>query len=341
MTARVATRLLAWALFAALLLHCPPARADTTCTVQANALAFGTVNATTQKDATTTFNVTCNTAGLAVLGSARVRLCLSIGDGSGGAGQYLPRRMSSGSNLLAYQLYRDAARSQVWGATGNASVPTPTVVDLAYSVPLLGGSLTVPVTVYGRVPSGQALTVGSYGSSFSGAAATIQYAFNESIIGNTTVPTTCTSAITGAKTASNAFLFTVSATVAPQCSTYVTSDLDFGTVTTPRITSNIDKATTIGLTCTNQTAWNIGLDNGGNANGSVRRMRQGTSGNYVSYELYRDSARSLRWGNTIGTDTLTGTGNGAAQTTTVYGRVAPQSPAAGSYQDTITVTITY
>ncbi len=328
----------------ALLLGCgvaPMARADTTCTVQPTTLAFGPVTATAVRDATTTFNVTCNTTGLAVLGSARVRMCIGIGDGSGGVGQYLPRRMSSGSNIVQYQIYRDSTRTQVWGATGNATVPNPLVLDFAYSVPLLGGSLTQQVTLYGRVPSGQSLTVGSYTSNFSGAATTIQYAYNESIIGDTTVPSSCTTAITGAKTASNAFPFSVTASVAPQCSTYVTSDLDFGTVAAATIASNVDRTTTIGLTCTNQTAWNIGLNNGANANGSVRRMRLGSTANYVSYELYRDSTRAQRWGTTIGTDTLTGTGNGSAQTVTVYGRVPPQSPAAGSYTDTVTVTITY
>ncbi|MDG2526774.1 spore coat U domain-containing protein [Stenotrophomonas sp. HITSZ_GD] len=333
-----------WLALAACALWCGivgAARADTTCTVQPSTLAFGPVTATATRDATTTFNVTCNTAGLSVLGTARVRLCLSIGDGSGGVGQYLPRRLSSGSNTLQYQIYRDSARTQVWGATGNATVPNPLVVDLAYSVPVLGGALTQQVTLYGRVPSGQSLTVGSYASNFSGAATTLQYAYNESIIGNTTVPSTCTTAITGAKTASNAFPFSVTASVAPQCSTYVTSDLDFGTVTAPAIAGNLDRTTTLGLTCTNQTAWNIGLDNGANASSSTRRMRLGSTGSYVSYELYRDSARTQRWGTTIGTDTQAGTGTGSAQTVTVYGRVPPQQPAAGSYTDTVTVTITY
>jgi spore coat protein U-like protein len=58
--------------------------------------------------------------------------------------------------------------------------------------------------------------------------------------------------------------------------------------------------------------------------------------------LYRDSARSLTWGQTVGTDTAAGTGTGAAQTLTVYGRVAPQNtPAAGTYTSTVTATVTF
>ena len=48
------------------------------------------------------------------------------------------------------------------------------------------------------------------------------------------------------------------------------------------------------------------------------------------------------WGNTVGTNTIAGTGSGGSQSYTVYGRVPPQTtPAAATYTDTITVTVTY
>ena len=59
----------------------------------------------------------------------------------------------------------------------------------------------------------------------------------------------------------------------------------------------------------------------------------------VNYALYRDASRTLNWGNTVGTDTVSGSGNGTAQTLTVYGRVPAQTtPAAGVYNDSVTVT---
>lgn len=57
----------------------------------------------------------------------------------------------------------------------------------------------------------------------------------------------------------------------------------FGSVPGP-ITSNVDQTTS------------IGLDNGLYASGTTRRMRNG-AGQFVVYELYRDSPRSVRWGN--------------------------------------------
>ena len=48
------------------------------------------------------------------------------------------------------------------------------------------------------------------------------------------------------------------------------------------------------------------------------------------------------WGNTVGTDTVAGTGNGASQAYTIRGRVPIQTtPAPGAYADTVTVTVTY
>jgi spore coat protein U-like protein len=117
------------------------------------------------------------------------------------------------------------------------------------------------------------------------------------------------------------------------------ADLDFGTA--GPLTSNVDNQTTFGVTCTDQAPYNIGLDNGQNASGGVRRMADG-NGNFVSYALYQDNGRTTAWGDTVGTDTEAGTGSGDEQTITVYGRVAPQTtPPAGSYQDTVVVAVTY
>ena len=60
------------------------------------------------------------------------------------------------------------------------------------------------------------------------------------------------------------------------------------------------------------------------------------------YFLYRDVARSLNWGNTVGIDTVSGTGTGNAQSLTVYARVpASQSPVPGGYRDTIVAMVTF
>lgn len=69
-------------------------------------------------------------------------------------------------------------------------------------------------------------------------------------------------------------------------------------------------------------------------------MTDGTA--LVNYNLYREAGRLTNWGNTVGTDTVGGTGTGLVVNSTVYGRVPIQTPPApGTYTDTITVTVTY
>lgn len=344
-------RPLPWLLMLLAALACAgTARADTTCTTTTPVTAaFGNIsNASGAPTVTTTsFNITCSTTALSLLATASVRACIGIGTGTTGVAISPLRRMTNASgDPMSYQLFTSAAYSTIWGLTPGTT-PAPLGVDLNYSVPLLtGGSGAVTVTIYGRIPAGQTLSAGSYTSAFSGADVRLEYAFNEVLLGTATAPAACTTAagVTGHKVATGGFPFTVTANVLPQCSTYVNTDMDFGT-NAGAIAANIDRTSTIGLTCLNRTAYTIALDNGLYASGTTRRMRHTTNPAwFIPYELYRESGRSQRWGNTsLSVDMVAGTGTGSAQTLTVYGRAPPTvgAVAAGSYSDQIKVTITY
>lgn len=123
--------------------------------------------------------------------------------------------------------------------------------------------------------------------------------------------------------------------------------LDFGTPVPGILSSNIDAATTLSVTCTNLTPFTLGLDGGLNSGGSVsaRKMKGGPANELINYAIYRDTLRTLNWGVTIsGTpDVVSSTGSGVAQTFNVYGRVpGPQTtPQPGTYTDTVTLTLTY
>lgn len=341
--------LLASLLALAALLGAGSARADTTCTTTTPVTAaFGNVAnaASAPVFTTTTFTITCTTTALSLLATASVRACLGIGAGTTGTTLSPLRRMTNASgDPLSYQLFTSSAYSTIWGLTPGTT-PGPQVVTLNYNVPLLtGGSGAVSVTIYGRIPAGQTLSAGAYSSAFSGGDVRLQYAFNEVLLGTATAPAACTTTagVTGNKVATGGFPFTVTANVLPQCSAYVTTDMDFGS-NAGAVTGNIDRTSTIGLTCINRTAYTIALDNGLYASGTVRRMRHETDPAwFIPYELYRDGARTQRWGSTANVDLVSGTGTGAAQTLTVYGRAPPTSGAvaAGSYSDQIKVTITY
>jgi spore coat protein U-like protein len=70
-----------------------------------------------------------------------------------GQGSFAARQLQSGANVLYYNLYTDALRSLIWG-------------DGTVGTTLASGSGTAATyTVYGRVPGGQNLPVGSYSDS--------------------------------------------------------------------------------------------------------------------------------------------------------------------------------
>lgn len=132
--------------------------------------------------------------------------------------------------------------------------------------------------------------------------------------------------------------FGVSATVQSTCLISATA-MAFGTYTGVAATST----STVTVTCTNTTPYNIGFSSGLATGATVTtRKMTGPSSSLLSYALYQDSARSVNWGQTVGTDTVSGTGNGSSQTITAYGAIpASQYVNPGAYSDTITATITY
>jgi len=135
--------------------------------------------------------------------------------------------------------------------------------------------------------------------------------------------------------------FTVQITIAGSCQVNSASNMDFGSHGV--LNTNSDTTSTLTVQCTNTTPFNIGLSAGSGATATVtNRQMTGPGGATITYSLYRTAARDTVWGNTTGTNTVSGTGTGAAQQITVYGRVAPQNtPAPNTYTDTVTATITY
>ena len=132
-------------------------------------------------------------------------------------------------------------------------------------------------------------------------------------------------------------VFSVSVTVAKDCGVTATN-LAFGNYTG----ALVDATSTISVTCTNTTTYSVGLSAGlaTGATVTTRKMQNGVA--LLNYGLFSNSGYSTNWGNTVGTNTVAGTGNGVVQPLTVYGQIpAGQHPTPGSYTDTITVSVTY
>lgn len=144
-----------------------------------------------------------------------------------------------------------------------------------------------------------------------------------------------------AQAATSTTSFQVTATVNPACSV-AASNLAFGVYDTASATPT-DGTTTLNVTCSNGTPYTVGLDEGTGQQATVaQRKLTATSQNFLVYALYVDAARTTVWGETIGVNTVAGTGAGTLQSLTVHGRVpAQQTVTPATFTDTITVTLTY
>jgi spore coat protein U-like protein len=111
----------------------------------------------------------------------------------------------------------------------------------------------------------------------------------------------------------------------------------FGTYNTLSA-SSLDGAGSVSVTCTVSSSFQVALSKG---HGSFAARQLQSGANVLYYNLYTDALRSLIWGDgTVGTTLVSG--SGTAATYTVYGRIpGGQNLPAGSYGDSITVTLDF
>jgi spore coat protein U-like protein len=146
-----------------------------------------------------------------------------------------------------------------------------------------------------------------------------------------------------ASAATTTTTFLVNATVTNTCIA-AAAPLAFGAYNTTSSTATNGTAT-VTVTCTTGSAYNVGLD-AGTATGATVTARKLTGAvnttSHITYDLFRDSGRTLNWGNTVGTDTVSQTATVTPAILTVYGLIpASQNVVTDTYADTITVTVTY
>lgn len=148
------------------------------------------------------------------------------------------------------------------------------------------------------------------------------------------------SVVGGASAATSTATFSISTTVIKACAISATP-LSFGTYDPTAVAAD-DATSTIDVKCTNGTLYNVGLNAGGSAGASVTSRKMSGGGKTLDYSLYQDTARATNWGNTVGSDAVSGTAGVAATSLTVYGRIpAGQNVPVGSFADTVTATIAY
>ncbi|HYH23279.1 MAG TPA: spore coat U domain-containing protein [Azospirillum sp.] len=134
-----------------------PAAADCllcVCTANTGNLNFGNYNplSAAPLDDVATVRVRCSLAGTGVLPAL---VSYDIGLSAGSSGSTNPREMRLDGERLLYNLYSDAARTQVWGEAGSSSQLT-----VSYGTALLG--TWVQSDVYGRIFARQYPAPGRY-----------------------------------------------------------------------------------------------------------------------------------------------------------------------------------
>lgn len=105
----------------------------------------------------------------------------------------------------------------------------------------------------------------------------------------------------------------------------------------------VDRSSVIHVTCTPSTTFTIALDDGENFGAGRRRMSRmtGSGRRFLSYELYKNAARTQRWGSSpVQSLTQTAPANGSAIALPVFGRTWGTA-GAGPYKDVVTITLTF
>ncbi|HEX9206610.1 MAG TPA: spore coat U domain-containing protein [Steroidobacteraceae bacterium] len=135
-----------------------PALAGADCSITAASANFGTYDALLAQpdDSTASVTVTCN---YVPPGATNVAYTVSASNGFNGTSA-TTRAMASGTSRLSYNVYVDAARSQVLGTGTGGTVVAQGSMTIG---PGIGnGTRTATHTFYGRVPQAQDTAPGAY-----------------------------------------------------------------------------------------------------------------------------------------------------------------------------------
>lgn len=292
------------------------ARADDrhiSCSVaMAPAMEFGqpTANPTLATDTTSTVTVDCN--GNGTVQGTQIKVCLL-------ATPDPLRAMRNGASALRYELFRDSSHTQ---PLANPASGLATQVTLGQPPAVAAQAV---FTVYGRIPAGQVGLAG--GAHVDTVPLQVRAGTNLTAGCDSLGATVSTQLVARAQLASGS------------C-TIKADDLRFGS--TPSLSGSIDATASLGVTCTDGTAYRLGLGAGTvGAHVSARQMGRLGGGGLIGYQLYRDAARGIAWGDDAA-QSVSGIGTGTPGTHTVFGRVPAQdTPLPGEYRDTVTATITY
>lgn len=280
----------------------------------------------TARNTTSTITYSCDTNGNNKE-QISVNLCIAIGSP-------IRQLVDASGETLAFQIYKDGGRSQIWGDESSRTfLQLPT---FSYATPT-GSGKSEPMTVvaYGTITDPGLATA---------APVTYNQLLQPRLIytykAGDTEPHPCDHN----QSSQTTFDLNAEVKVPGRCSVLTATDMDFGTIYDSASTGNLASTSFISLECADRTAWQVGLSSGANDiddDGTRRLCNAG--GTCIRYQLNRPpSYGGGRWGNTLDDDTVADSSAGSRQTLTVHGVISDeQLTEAGDYSDIVTVTLTY
>ncbi len=168
--------------------------------------------------------------------------------------------------------------------------------------------------------------------------------FNKTLLTAALLTVTGFAAISSANAATDTATMGVQATVTEICDVVAGSDIDLGSIVAGATGTTGETATAIRVNCSNLTPYNLGLSTltGDVGTGVMLGGNEGLE--QIPYQMFSDSGNTTSWGATVGTNTVTGTGDGMLTTPKehmLYITASETDVSASTYNDIITVTVTY
>ena len=285
------------------------AHAYVSCSVDSATISFGTA-----QTATGTVDYSC----VQLFEPGTINVCVAIGSPSTPGTPAQPK-MANGANALNFNVYRNAARTQVW----NNAQPLQGSMTLSGWLSSSSGS----ISFYGQIPSGQSVPAGTYQATFSPTVLTFGSGSSCPQGGN-----------------GGSIVAYVDAQVPNSCTVTALGDADLGIVSATAGATYGN--TSVRVNCPNGTPYTIGLTpSNGNSSGLGALSGTGSNTDKPPYQLRKTSNTGPIWGQAVSSTNAgngqSGTGTGANQTYPVYVSVPSPNYTPDQYSDTVTVTLNF
>lgn len=293
------------------------------CTASSSSTSFGSISsfsvASTSQVVTSGTGFSCSGSLLSLLSTNTVTATVTSSANASGT---TPRMYNSTSgSYVPYTICGDSACSTTYSVGGSKTWSSTTLLGLLGLFNASDGSLPL----YMKTTSGVNVPAGTYTDTL-----TLNWNYSICFVGllGLCVYTTGTGTST----------ITLTLIVTNDCAIDSAPDVAFGSAALPSSFSSVSSL--LGIRCTLNAAYSVNLTSSNATSGDWRQMSATTTSgtSLLQYQLYQSDGTA--W---TASQNLSKTGSGATQSINYTAKINPDqtNQPAGSYSDTVTVTISY